>query len=203
MISLCLNVFWSFALIHLDKREHYKSSLNSSLVSGGEWSSQAEWCSWWSGTGRAAGVRGALATPLCVSQWGQSQGFHLPQWHQGEFSVTQHHFLQCLSSQKDSDVILQICIVCLSSVFTHHATAVSVSSLRSWQWPAWLCPCQRSLQSNGLSDALNFITQDPLGAFGLFTTADKCQLIFRQAVLTIPGLKLHIALALPLCPNQK
>lgn len=28
------------------------------------------------------------------------------------------------------------------------------SSLRSWQWPAWLCPCQRCLQSSGLFDAL-------------------------------------------------
>lgn len=92
---------------------------------------------------------------------------------------------------------------CLSSVLLIMSTAVSVSSLRSWQWPAWLCPCQRCLQSNGLCDALNFITQDPLGAFGLFTADDNCQLIFPWAVLTIPGLKSHLVLALPLCPNQR
>ena len=203
MISLCLNVFWSFALIHLDKRGNYKSSLNSSLVSGGEWAYQAEWCSWRSGAGRAAGVRGALATPLCVSQWGQSQGFHLPQWHQGEFSVTQNRFLWCLSSQNNTDVILQIfisvivfsfysscyCCVCLlSQVLTVTSLALPMSEVFTVQWALW---------------CTELYYPGPFGSFGLFTTADKCQLTFPQAVLTIPGLKLHIALALPLCPNQK
>lgn len=34
---------------------------------------------------------------------------------------------------------------------------------RFWKWMVWPCPCQRCLQSNGLSDALNFITHEPLG----------------------------------------
>lgn len=51
----------------------------SSSVSGSERTSHAEWGPRWSGAGWAAGVRGALTTLLCLSEWGQSQGFHVPQ----------------------------------------------------------------------------------------------------------------------------
>lgn len=63
-----------------------------SSVSGGEWSHQAEWGPGRSGAGRAAGVWGALATLICISQWEKSLGFYVPQWHQGEFSEIQHSF---------------------------------------------------------------------------------------------------------------
>lgn len=68
-------------------------------VSGGEWSSQVEWGPGWFSAWGTAGVRGALTSPLRISQWGQSQRFHLPQWHQGEFFMTQQYFLWCVSGK--------------------------------------------------------------------------------------------------------
>lgn len=139
----------------------------SSSVSGGEWSSQAERGPGRSGAGRAAGVRGALTTPLCTSQWGQSQGFHVPQWHQGELLwLSTTSFGVCLP-QEDNDVILQMTCRSVSVFLPFHSSCRpflkplcqsnpgSFCSHRFWQWPAWLCPCQRCLQSNGPSDALN------------------------------------------------
>lgn len=74
-ISQCLLILHSFLPLHLQ-------------VSGGEWTSQAKWRPWWSGTGGPAGVRGAHATSVCVSQRGQGQRFHIPLWHKGKFLVT-------------------------------------------------------------------------------------------------------------------
>jgi len=83
MFYVCVYIYIYIYIYFLFKAINIRKN-GFPTVPGGERPGQAERGSERPGAGGPEGVRGAGDAPLCVGQWGESPGLHLPHRHQGE-----------------------------------------------------------------------------------------------------------------------